>query len=105
MSRTDDFDRLYGLLVFLCDEARFLDSGDEHTLTLVFNLVAELHTPRKIVVDQSLSPDDAAREAADLARSLAASADRIDEIVRLRTARSMLRTLQLAWPHSVGDLR
>jgi len=103
MSRSDDLDRLYGALVFLCDEARFLEAGDQYALMLAFNLVAELHTPSKIIVDEQEALEVAASSAIDLATSLAATASGIDEIVRLRAAGSLLRTVLRSWSPPLGE--
>jgi hypothetical protein len=105
MSRSDDLDRLYGVLIFLCDEARFLNPGTQYAVMLAFNLVSELHAPGRLVIDHDLDLDDALERAAELAETLTANASGIDELLRLRTVRSLLGSALHALSSGVRDPR
>ena len=105
MSRPDDLDRLYGHLVFLCDEARFLNPGTQYTVMLAFNLVSEVHAPGRLVIDNDLDLDDAVGQAVDLAEALAATAAGIDDILQLSTIRSLLGSVLKALSPGARDLQ
>jgi hypothetical protein len=104
-NRTHDLDRLYGLLVHLCEDVRYPEPGQDYALMDAFNLVAELHTPTALVADKEPSVQDGFDQAVDQTEALAAGGDSMHEILRLRLAHSLLLAARKKWLRPTGARR